>query len=118
MRLKKVYLVLLLVLMLALMPITKVKASAQDFYFKDFTADYYLTKAEDGTSKLHVKEVLTAVFPDYDQNHGINREIPMYNQGMKNRTIKNQDALNLVVLRNGLPENWQFLMKKAQKLLF
>ena len=104
MRLKKVYLVLLLVLMLALMPITKVKASAQDFYFKDFTADYYLTKAEDGTSKLHVKEVLTAVFPDYDQNHGINREIPMYNQGMKNRTIKNQDALNLVVLRNGLPE--------------
>lgn len=95
---------LILTLVLTILPNTVVAASSQDFYFTDFTADYYLTKQEDGTSKLHVKEVLTAVFPEYDQNHGINREIPIYNQGKKNRTVKNQNALSLTVLRNGLPE--------------
>ena len=89
----------------AFLPFGQVFASAQDFYFKDFTADYYLTKAADGTSKLHVKEVLTAFFPETDQNHGINREIPVFNQGKKNRTVENQAALNLTVLRNGEPEN-------------
>ena len=86
-------------------PITNTFASAQDFYFKDFTADYYLTKLEDGTSNLHVKEVLTAVFPETDQNHGITRTIPYSNQGGKNRTVANTSALNLTVLRNGVPEN-------------
>ncbi len=89
----------------AFLPFRQAFASAQDFYFKDFTADYYLTKAEDGTSKLHVKEVLTAVFPETDQNHGINREIPVFNQGKKNRTVENESTLNLTVLRNGEPEN-------------
>ncbi len=76
-----------------------------DFYFEDFTADYYLTKLDDGTSNLHVKEVLTAVFPEIDQNHGITRDIPYVNQGGKNITVANEDALNLTVLRNGKPEN-------------
>ena len=61
--------------------------STQDFYFEDFTADYYLTKAEDGTSKLHVKEVLTAVFPETNQNHGITRTIPFTNQNGKNTVV-------------------------------
>ena len=55
-----------------------------DFYFEDFTADYYLTKLDDNTSSLHVKEVLTAVFPESDQNHGITRDIPYANQDGKN----------------------------------
>lgn len=86
-------------------PIANTFASAQDFYFKDFTADYYLTKLEDGTSNLHVKEVLTAVFPMAYQNHGITRTIPYTNQGGENRTVANTTALNLTVLRNGVPEN-------------
>ncbi len=97
--------IIILMLTFAMLPVARADASTQDFYFKDFTADYYLTKAEDGTSKLHVKEVLTAVFPETDQNHGINREIPIYNQGKKNRTVENEPALNLTVLRNGEPEN-------------
>lgn len=79
-------------------------ASAQDFYFTDFTADYYLTKAEDGTSKLHVKEVLTAMFPQRDQNHGITRSIPITNQGGDNVVIDSEKALNFTALRNGSPE--------------
>ena len=92
-------------LALFLIPVNNTFASAQDFYFEDFTADYYLTRLEDGTSNLHVKEVLTAVFPSTDQNHGITRTIPFTNQNGKNRTIASQDAMNLTVLRNGEPEN-------------
>lgn len=99
------YLFLSVIFALLFMPINNAVASAQDFYFKDFTADYYLTKLEDGTSKLHVKEVLTAVFPDTNQNHGITRTIPYTNQDGKNRTIANEGALNLTALRNGEPEN-------------
>ena len=99
------YLFLSVVFALILTPINNVSASTQDFYFEDFTADYYLTKLEDGTSNLHVKEVLTAVFPYTNQNHGITRSIPFTKQGGRNRTIANQDALNLKVLRNGEPEN-------------
>ncbi|MBQ2643859.1 DUF2207 domain-containing protein [Candidatus Saccharibacteria bacterium] len=94
-----------MVIVLALVPINNVFASAQDFYFEDFIADYYLTKLEDGTSNLHVKEVLTAVFPETSQNHGITRTIPYTNQGGVNRTVANEAALNLTVLRNGKSEN-------------
>ena len=93
-----------IIITLALTPVINVFASTQDFYFEDFTADYYLTKLEDGTSNLHVREVLTAVFPETDQNHGITRQIPYENQGGENRTVLNKDALNITVLRNGESE--------------
>ncbi|MBQ3325629.1 DUF2207 domain-containing protein, partial [Candidatus Saccharibacteria bacterium] len=70
-----------------------------NFYFKDATFDYYLEKTDTG-SNLHVKEVLTAVFPDSNQNHGITRTIPFTNQGGKNITAESEDALNLTVTRN------------------
>lgn len=98
------YLLCIVFVALVIAPTTSAFASTQDFYFSDFTADYYLTKQEDGTSNLHVKEVLTAVFPEIDQNHGITRQIPFTNQGGKNQTIKNEAALNLKVLRNGQTE--------------
>ena len=78
-------------------------ASANDFYFSDATFDYYLTKTETG-SKMHVKEVLTAVFPDTNQNHGITRSIPYTNQNGKNLTAPSKSDLNLTVTRNGESE--------------
>ncbi|KIC59142.1 DUF2207 domain-containing protein [Microbacterium hominis] len=47
-----------------------------DFSFSSMTADYTLTRAADGTSRLRVVETLVAQFPDADQNHGIRRQIP------------------------------------------
>jgi len=56
-------------------------ATVDDFYFKSATFDYYLEKTSSGSSNLRVKEVLTAVFPDYDQNHGIIRCLPQSSFG-------------------------------------
>lgn len=87
-------------------------ANIQSFYFSDAKFDYYLEKADDGTSNLHVKETLTAIFPETNQNHGIERAIPYKNQAGKNTTIANEKALNLTVLRNGTPENIASLEKE------
>lgn len=79
-------------------------ASTNDFYFENAEFNYYLEKAEDGTSNLHVEEVLTAIFPETNQNHGITRSIPYTNQNGKNITASSIDALNLKVTRNGQAE--------------
>lgn len=82
---------------------TALAASTNNFYFKDAEFDYYLEKTESG-SKLHVKEVLTAVFPETNQNHGISRVIPTTNQDGKNVVAESESALNLKVQRNGSTE--------------
>lgn len=53
-----------------------VATDVDDFVFASMTADYTLTRAEDGTSRLRVVERLDAVFPEADQNRGIRRAIP------------------------------------------
>lgn len=75
-------------------------ANVNLFTFKDYTADFYLEKAEDGTSRLHVVEQFTASFPNSNQNHGITRVIPYTNQDGKNLTMKSDDYLEINVWQN------------------
>lgn len=72
---KRILLLLLASLSLAVMPIVAA-ADANDFVFKSFDADYYLTKDTDGRSALKVTETLIAEFSVANQNHGIERAIP------------------------------------------
>lgn len=46
-----------------------------DFHFASFTADYHLSTDADGRSLLTTTEELVAVFPPYDQNRGIRRQL-------------------------------------------
>lgn len=87
--------------------------SVNDFYFSNFNADYYLSRAENGTSRLHVKEILTAEFAEDNLNHGIIRAIPRTNQNGANQVVSGEDSLNLTVLRNGNPENIQKIEDNA-----
>jgi len=57
--------------------------NANNFSFSNATFDYYLSKASDGSSTMRVEEVLTAEFPTYDQNHGIERCLPTKYRGVK-----------------------------------
>ncbi len=51
-------------------------ADVQDFVISDFKADYYLSRNSENRSTLKTVESITAVFPNYDQNHGIERALP------------------------------------------
>ena len=73
-------------------------------YFEDFTVDYYLWRDEDGTSRMYVVEEITAVFPNSNQNHGINRVIPFTNQDGKNMTMPSDTTIYMNVERNGKEE--------------
>ncbi|MBQ9018370.1 DUF2207 domain-containing protein [Candidatus Saccharibacteria bacterium] len=75
-----------------------------NFYFDDFTGDYYLSKDAEGVSKLRVVESVTAVFPDYRQNKGICRQIPFTNQGGINVVLPDLSRNNITVTRNGVSE--------------
>ncbi len=52
-------------------------ADVDDFRIASFDADYELGRDADGYSTLRVVETIDAVFPSYDQNHGIERAIPV-----------------------------------------
>jgi uncharacterized membrane protein YgcG len=56
-------------------------ATANDFKFSSFDADYYLGSDSEGRATLRTVERLVALFPDYDQNHGIERAIPLNYDG-------------------------------------
>ena len=51
-------------------------AAVNDFYFESFDAEYTLGKDAENRSTLAITETLTAVFPNTNQNHGIERAIP------------------------------------------
>lgn len=59
-------------------------ASAQNvnnFTISKFEADYYLSQDSEGRSQLKTVEKITAQFPSYDQNHGLERAIPQNYDG-------------------------------------
>lgn len=57
-------------------PAGVVATGTDDFVFQSLDVDYTLTRADDGTSRLHVVERFVAEFPEADQNHGLRRTIP------------------------------------------
>ena len=79
-------------------------ADTDNFYFSDFTADYYLSKDSEGVSHLRVVENLTAEFPNYNQNKGIRRFIPFYSHNNQNISLPRFDKTNVKLLRNGVEE--------------
>ncbi len=95
---------LFLILVLSIIVATPVSAGVNDYYFSDFTGDYYLQKDDNGISHLKVLESVTAEFPEYNQNKGICRQISYTNQDGLNVTLPNLTRDNLIVTRNGIPE--------------
>lgn len=68
-------------LLISLAQVGFANASADDFTIDTFTADYYLDKDSSGHSTLKTVESISAEFPSIDQNHGIERAIPMSYDG-------------------------------------
>jgi uncharacterized membrane protein YgcG len=58
-------------------PVTAVPAGVDDFTFASFDAVFELSRDAAKRSVLVTTETLVAVFPEYDQNRGIRRAIPL-----------------------------------------
>lgn len=56
-------------------------AGVDDFTFASFDAVFELSRDEAGRSVLDTTETLVAVFPEFDQNRGIRRAIPLRYDG-------------------------------------
>lgn len=67
--------VLTLVLVMGAVPV-RADAAVNDFTITSFSADYYLSQDANKRSELQITEQIVAVFPEYNQNHGIERAIP------------------------------------------
>jgi uncharacterized membrane protein YgcG len=74
----------LFILALFIVPSGVHAQNPQNFNFESFSGDYYLDRNSEKDSTLKVEETLVAVFPNYDQNHGILRAIP---KSYKNHTL-------------------------------
>lgn len=57
--------------------------SVNDFHISSFDITYHLSRTDNQQSKLQTTETITAVFPDYDQNRGLERAIPVRYDGRK-----------------------------------
>lgn len=99
----KKYLITMFILLITMIS-APVYASTDDYYFSDFTVDFYLTKDAEGVSHLKTIEQLTAEFPNFKQNKGICRQIPYTNQGGQNNTLPTLTRSDITVLRNGETE--------------
>lgn len=51
-------------------------ADVDDYVISDFQSDFYLGTDESGNAVLRTVETIVAEFPDFDQNHGIERALP------------------------------------------
>lgn len=104
-----------LIAMIVTLMTVPVYAGVNDFYFSNFTADYYLTKGAEGVSRLKVVESVTAEFPNYNQNKGICRYIPFTNQDNANVTLPHLTRSDIKVTRNGQVEPIYSIEKEAGK---
>ena len=72
-----IYIAIAMAAVLAVLSPQVASAGVNDFTFKDFVGDYYLSRDNEGRSTLKVVETFTAEFPeDKDQNKGVVRAIP------------------------------------------
>ncbi len=70
--------------------------NTNNFRISNFVIDYELSKDSEGRSVLKTTETITAEFPDYDQNHGLERALPTSYDGhpvdLKLNTVEAQGA--------------------------
>lgn len=82
-------------------PVAAVPAGPNDFTFSSFDAEYYLDRDDAGRSTLRAVETLVAQFPDFDQNRGIQRSIPMNYDGHPTDL-----RIDSVTDQNGVPRSF------------
>src|SRR5437762_90055 len=85
-------------------------AGVDDFTFESMDVQYYLDRDDAGHATLRTVETIVALFPDYDQNRGIVRDIPSAYGGtdpLDPRRVDTQLKVVSVTDENGDPVYWE-----------
>jgi uncharacterized membrane protein YgcG len=86
------------------------QADVDDFTFESLDVQYYLDRDDAGHSTLRTVETFVAVFPDFDQNRGLVRDIPSSYGGtdpLDPRRVDTQLHIVSVTDENGDPVYWE-----------
>ena len=85
-------------------------AGVDDFTFESLDVQYYLDRDDAGHSTLRTVETFVAVFPDFDQNRGLVRNIPISYGGtdaFDPRRVDTRLHIESVTDENGAPVYWE-----------
>ncbi|MDY0910746.1 DUF2207 family protein [Microbacterium sp. CFBP9034] len=63
-------------------PAAAASRDVDDFTFDSFDADYWLVRGPNGVSNLLTTETIVARFPEFDQNKGLVRALPLVDSGI------------------------------------
>ncbi len=73
--------------------------NTSNFTISSFQGDYYLSKDDTNVSHMRIVERIDALFPNYDQNHGIERALPKSyknrNVNLKIESVTNESGIKL-----------------------
>lgn len=86
------------------------QAGVDDFTFESLDVQYYLSRDDAGHSTLRTVETFVALFPDFDQNKGLVRNIPSTYGGtdaFDPRRVDTQLHIVSVTDENGDPVYWE-----------
>jgi uncharacterized membrane protein YgcG len=86
------------------------QAGVDDFTFESLDVHYYLDRDAEGHSTLRTVETFVALFPDFDQNRGLVRNIPITYGGtdaFDPRRVDTQLNIESVTDENGNPVYWE-----------
>jgi len=89
---------------------TPARAGVDDFTFESLDVQYYLSRDDAGHSTLRTVETFVALFPDFDQNRGLVRDIPNSYGGTDPYDPRRVDThLQIVSVtdENGDPVYWE-----------
>jgi uncharacterized membrane protein YgcG len=98
---------------LGLLPVVAASPAAagvEDFAFESLDVQYYLDRDAGGHATLRTVETFVALFPDFDQNRGLVRDIPITYGGtdaFDPRRVDTQLHIESVTDENGDPVYWE-----------
>ena len=98
---KHILFTLLALLLTAVSLASPVSADVNNFTISNYEIDHYLARDGDMRSRLRTVEKITAVFPEHDQNRGLERSIP-------HRYDNHPTSLRIVSVKNEKGESLEY----------
>jgi uncharacterized membrane protein YgcG len=104
---KRILGALFVILAVVILPFTDTSAqSTHNFNISSYDIQYELSRDSESRSVLKATEMITAQFPTYNQNHGIERAIPTSNDG-------HSTHLKVLEVKDASGKDWNYSINES-----